>query len=92
MTDFSELLDLQRRIFDEPAVTLARAASLLGVSERTVRRHLHQLEWHRLANGRVYITVRSLQRYLVNVLYYAPSSQFNLAKQKLTTLTPRPSK
>ena len=69
MSELNDLLNLRGRIMEEPAVTIERAAELASTSVRTLRRKLHRLEWRRGRNRHIYITVRSLKKFILREQY-----------------------
>lgn len=79
MSEFDRLASLRRKIWDEPAVTLERAAELCGVSPRTLRRRLYLLESRRGPNRHIYVTVRSLEKFLLRE-QYSPSREFDIPR------------
>ncbi len=79
MADLHALAALKRRIDEEPAITLERAAQTLGISPRTLRRRIHEFEVRRGPNRHIFVTVRSVTRYLVQEQYQA-TRDFDLTR------------
>ena len=70
MADLHALAALKRRMDEEPAVPIERAAEMLAISTRTIRRHLHEFEVRRV-HRHIFITVRSVERQLTQERYQA---------------------
>src|SRR5437660_12885129 len=70
MADPHALAALKRRIHEEPAVPIECAAEMLGISTRTIRRHLYKFEVKHV-HRHIFITVRSVARYLAQEQYQA---------------------
>jgi len=79
MTDFKMVVALKRRIEEEPAVSLERAAQLCCVSARTIRRHIHLFETRRGRNRHILVTLRSIARFLAEE-QYQPSRHYDLTR------------
>jgi hypothetical protein len=79
MTEIQKLVSLKRQIFEEPAVPIETAAQLCGISHRTLRRHLHLFESRRGRNRHLYITLRSIEKFLVRE-QYAPTREFDITQ------------
>jgi len=69
------VLDLKRRLEKLSVVKIEDAADLIGVSTRTVRRHLHLLEFRR-SRGHIWISLRSIEKFIVEHRYQ-PSRHFD---------------
>jgi hypothetical protein len=77
MHELNSLIDLKRRLENEPAIKIELAAQLIGVSERTVRRQLHKLEFRR-SHNHIWITLRSIATYIEE--QYQPSRHYDARK------------
>lgn len=76
--DLNSLVELKRRLEEPPAVKIEVAAELLGLSERTLRRHLHEFEY-RHTRRHIWVTLRSIALFLANI-NYQPSRDFDARK------------
>jgi hypothetical protein len=78
MLDINSVVDLKHRLEEEPAVRIELAAELIGVSERTIRRRLHNFEFRR-SRRHIWITLRSIAKFIAEE-QYQPSLHFDLRK------------
>jgi hypothetical protein len=66
MRDLDSVVDLKRRLLEEePAVRIELAAELIGMSERSLRRRLHQFEYRR-NHRHIWITLRSIAKFIAD--------------------------
>jgi DeoR/GlpR family transcriptional regulator of sugar metabolism len=87
----SDLFDLKQLLEAEPTVSIEVAASVLGVSVRTVRRHLNVFEVRRGVHRHLYLTVRSVARFLAQESYQ-PSRDFDATREFYSRLRTRHSR
>jgi hypothetical protein len=73
------VMELKRDLENVPAVPIEEAAELLEISLRTMYRRRFRFESLR-RKGHLYITVRSLQRFIEQEQYF-PTSSFNVTKK-----------
>ena len=63
----------------EPSVRIEEAAEMCGLSTRTIRRKIHLFECHRGAKGHIFITRRSIARFLARERYQ-PSPDYDATR------------
>jgi hypothetical protein len=75
----ASLAALKHRLEVEPAVPLEAAAELCKLNARTIRRRIHQFEVRRDRRNHIFITLRSIQRF-IEFQQYQPSVDFDARK------------